>query len=103
MVSFVRAVLIIAGLYLILTNLYDMVRNPVPVNIGLQTVSVAIGGGLVAYGFNYKPVALPVDRIVDAVKSAVGTAIRETGKVASDVGNVASSVVPKFNRDQRRR
>lgn len=80
-----------------------MVRNPVPVNIGLQSVSVAIGGGLVAYGFNYKPIALPLDKIGATVKEAVSTAMRETGRAASGVANAAAAAVPAFNRDQRRR
>ena len=101
MVTFVRAVIIAAGLYLIATNLYDMVRNPVPVNIGLQTITVAIGGGLVAYGFNYKPVAVPIDKIVTAVKEAVRDTGRAAGNAAAAVGNAAAAVVPGRHQGRR--
>lgn len=72
--NLVKTVFVLIGLYLIITNLIDMIRDMNRVNIGLQAVSVAIGGGLVAYGMSYRPVTSVVTEVLDAVKGTVKAA-----------------------------
>ena len=72
--NWIKLVFIVVGLYLIVTNLMDMIRDPSRQNIGVQSVSVAIGGGLVAYGLSYKPVTETVTAVLEAVKGTAKAA-----------------------------
>lgn len=72
--NWIKIVFVVVGLYLVITNLIDMIRDPVKQNIGIQAVSVAIGGGIIAYGMSYKPVTEVVTTVLDAVKGTVKAA-----------------------------
>lgn len=76
MVSLTKAVFIIIGLYLVITNLIDMTRDTSKANIGVQAVSAAIGGGLIAYGMSYRPVTSIVTEVLEAVKGTAKAAER---------------------------
>ena len=82
--SLTKIVFVTVGLYLVVTNMMDMIRDPVPSNIGVQAVSVAIGGGLLAYGFHVTPVTGLVNSIVGGVKDVVIDALKMTSKVARE-------------------
>lgn len=88
--SLTKITFVAIGLYLVATNLYDMIREPVPSNIGVQSVSVAIGGGLIAYGFNFTPVTSAINTAVGGVKDAIIEALKVTTKVASTVTKEAA-------------
>lgn len=83
--SLTKIVFIGIGLYLIITNLYDMIREPSPSNIGMQSVSVAIGGGLISYGFNFTPVTSTINSVVGGLKDAIIEALRASSRVAATV------------------
>ena len=87
--SITKIVFITIGLYLVITNMMDMIRDPVPSNIGVQAVSVAIGGGLLAYGFHVTPVTGLVNSVVGGVKDVVIDALKGAAKVAKDTTNAA--------------
>lgn len=79
--SFVQVILVIVGLYLVVVNLYDMLRDPNRTNIGLQAISVAIGGGLIVYAFNF----VPLVKIIDDAKSAIISSVKEVGSAVGVV------------------
>lgn len=72
--NWVKWIFIAIGLYLVVTNLIDMIRDPTRQNIGIQAVSAAVGGGLIAYGMSYKPVMETVTAVLEAVKGTVKAA-----------------------------
>jgi hypothetical protein len=80
--NWVKIIFIIAGLYLVVTNLMDMLRDPSTQNIGVQAVSIAIGGGIIAYGMSYKPVTQVVTAVLDAVKGTAAAAAKTAANVA---------------------
>ena len=93
--SLTKIVFIAIGLYLVIVNLYDMIRDPAPMNIGYQAVSVAIGGGLLSYAFNFTPITSTLDAIVGGAKDAIievlKTTASATAKLSKDAGKGNSS------------
>ena len=88
--SFTKIIFITIGLYLVITNMIDMIRDPEPANIGVQAVSVAIGGGLLAYGFHVTPVTQMVNAVVGGVKDVIIDALKGAAKVTKDVTQAAA-------------
>lgn len=58
-----------------------MIRDPNRTNIGLQAVSVAIGGGIIVYAFNF----VPLVKIVDDAKDVIIASVKD---VASGIGSL---------------
>lgn len=94
--SLTKIIFIVIGLYLIVVGIMDMMRDSDNTNIGIQAVSVAIGGGLLAYGFQFTPIKSLVDSIVGGVAGVVVTAVGGIKTVVEDgfkgIGKVAKDV-----------
>ena len=63
MASFTQIAVVAIGLYMIGISIYDIVRDDSRTNAIIQGLMIAIGGGLVAYGFNIK-IAKDVVKVV---------------------------------------
>ena len=87
--SLLKIVFVTVGLYLVIVNMYDMINSPTPANIGMQSVSLAIGGGLLSYGFNVTPVTSTINSVVGGLKDAIIEALKASSRVVKDVAKDA--------------
>lgn len=66
--SFIQVALVLIGLYMIAISIYDMTRDTTRANIIIQGLMIAIGGGIVLYGFNVKVAKDVVKSVSQAVQ-----------------------------------
>lgn len=67
-ISFIQVGLVLVGLYMVVISIYDMMRDTAQANLIIQGLMIAIGGGIILYGFNVK---IAKD-VVKAASQAVG-------------------------------